>query len=56
MWVQKEKYTLVRKGNDVVAIDPPGKYGPLYQREHYRADDTRRRRSERFVSTEQIYW
>ena len=56
VWVQKEKYTLVRKGNDVVAIDPPGKYGPLYQREHYRADDTRRRRSERFVSTEQIYW
>ena len=24
-----------RKGNDVVAIDPPGQTCPLFQREHY---------------------
>jgi len=30
--VEGKKYTLTLKGNDVVAIDPPGKYCPLYQR------------------------
>lgn len=29
-------YTLVIKGNDVIAIDPPGKWHPFYQRAHYR--------------------
>jgi hypothetical protein len=56
VWIEKEKYTLVRKGNDVVAIDPPGRYCPLYQRDHYRADATRWRTIERFVSDESIYW
>jgi hypothetical protein len=55
-WIQKEKYTLVRKGNEVVAIDPPGRYCPLYQRDHYRVNDTRWRKVERFVSGEQVYW
>ena len=56
VWIEKEKYTLVRKGNDVVAIDPPGRICPLYQREHYRQDRTRWKRRERFVSEEQISW
>ena len=56
VWLEKSKYTLVRKGNDVVAIDPPGKNCPLFQREHYRADTTRWRQVERFVSQEQLYW
>jgi hypothetical protein len=54
--VQKTQYTLVRKGNEVVAIDPPGRYAPLYQRAHYRANDVRWRRIERFVSDEDIEW
>ena len=34
--IEKQRFTLVRKGNDVVSIDPPGRYYPLYQRQHYR--------------------
>ena len=50
------EYTLVLKGNDVVAIDPPGRFCPLYQRAHYRANGTRWRKVQRFVSDETIYW
>ena len=56
VWIEKEDYMLVRKGNEVVAIDPPGRYCPLYQRDHYRQDSTRWRKIERFVSSERIYW
>ena len=56
VYVEKERYTLVRKGNDVVAIDPPGRYNPLYQRAHYRQNSTRWRKVERFASKEEIYW
>jgi hypothetical protein len=57
VYIEKERYTLVRKGNEVVAIDPPGRNCPLYQRDHYRVDSTRWRKVERFVSKEQIgYW
>jgi hypothetical protein len=55
-YVEKETYKLVRKGNEVVNIDPPGKYLPLYQRAHYRAGTTRWRKIERFVSHETIHW
>ena len=55
-WIEKERFTLVRKGNDVVAIDPPGRICPLYQREHYRVSTARWRRMERFVSKEEIHW
>ena len=56
VWIEKERFTLVRKGNDVVAIDPPGRICPLYQREHYRVSSTRWRKAQRFVSREEIYW
>ena len=54
--VEKQRFTLVRKGNDVVSIDPPGRYHPLYQRQHYRDGVTRWRNMERFVSNESIRW
>ena len=47
-------YTLVVKGNSVVFIDPPGKYAPLYQRDHYRENQVRWRKVHRFVSNELI--
>ena len=56
VYIEKRKYTLVRKGNDVVSIDPPGRICPLYEREHYRTDTTRWRKIERFVSNESIHW
>ena len=42
-------YTLVIKGNEVVFIDPPGKTHPLYQRAHYRENNTRWKKIKRFV-------
>jgi hypothetical protein len=47
-------YTLVVRGDTVVAIDPPGKTGPLYLRDTYRKGDTRRRKVTRFVFQEEI--
>ncbi len=54
--VEKQRFTIVRKGNEVVSIDPPGRYNPLYQRQHYRDDNPRWRKLTRFVSTEHIDW
>jgi len=54
--IQAKEYTLIRKGNDVVHIDPPGKYGPLYQREKYRENKARTRKVERFVTQQQLDW
>ncbi len=43
-------YTIIRKGNDVVHIDPPGKYNPYYQRDHYRRNKARMKSVERFIA------
>lgn len=52
VWIEKRLYKIVRKGNDVVSIDPPGVQLPIYQREYYRADKPRMRTVTRFVSAE----
>ena len=49
-------YTMGIKGNTVVSIDPPGKYNPFYQRNHYRSDRAQWRKVDRFVSDEVIVW
>ena len=54
--VEGRDYTLVRKGNDVVNIDPPGQNYLQYQREHYREDQTRFKTIERFVSDRTVDW
>lgn len=52
---KKVRYSLVRRGNEVVEIFPRGKYYPFYsQRGHYRTGQPRWRKVERFVSDEQI--
>jgi hypothetical protein len=56
VWIQKERYTLLRKGNEIVSIDPPGRYHPLFQRDHYRENTTRWRKIERFVADKAIYY
>jgi hypothetical protein len=51
----KVRYSLVRRGNDIVEIFPRGRYYPFYsQRGHYRTGQPRWRKVERFVSDEQI--
>ena len=54
--VEHHEYTVVRRGNDVVSIDPPGRNGPLYQRGHYRGGETLWRKATRFVPDEEIEW
>ncbi len=54
--VEKRPYTLIRRGNDVVHIDPPGKNCPLYQRGHYRQGETLWRNVRRFVPAQEIPW
>jgi hypothetical protein len=55
-WIEKERYTLALKGYDVVAIDPPGRYCPLYQRAHFRPNRTRWVERERFVPDREVSW
>ncbi len=47
-------YTFVVRGNDVVSVDPPGKYLPLYQRGHYRGSETLWREVTRFVAEDEL--
>ena len=54
--IEKDRYTLVRRGNEVVRIAPQGTRCPLYQRDHYRDDGTLWRRVARFVAKQQIEW
>ena len=56
VYVEKHRYVLTRRGNDVVDIDPPGRYSPLYQRRHYRDGQPRLRAVTRFVSSENVDW
>ena len=45
-------YTMVIKGNSVVFIDPPGKYYPFYQRDHYRQNQVRWVKRRQFVAAQ----
>ncbi|MBN2292600.1 MAG: glycoside hydrolase family 127 protein, partial [Pirellulales bacterium] len=54
--IMGKPYTLIRKGNDVIHIDPPGKNCPLYQREKYREKKARSKKKTRFVAKQQIDW
>ena len=54
--IEKQRYILTIRGSDVVNIDPPGRFCPFYQRDHYRETTTRWRRVDRAVSHESVYW
>lgn len=54
--IEKRPYTLKRRGNDVIAIDPPGRYLPLYQRQLYASGSPRFRRVERFIPERVVHW
>ena len=49
-------YTLRIKGNTVVAIDPPGRNCPLFQRAHFKQDKAPWQTVPRFVTAERIVW
>lgn len=52
--IRNEWYFLVRKGHDVVFIDPPGKLCPLYQRDHYRGGATLWSHTRRFIAEKRL--
>ena len=54
--IEKRPYALIRRGNEVVWIDPPGRNVPLYQRGHYRQGETLWRNARRFVPAAEIPW
>lgn len=49
-------YTLTIKGSTVTTIDPPGRYGPLYNRAYFREPQAPRKKVKRFVPDETIVW
>jgi hypothetical protein len=55
-FVERRRYALRLKGNEVVAIDPPGTIAPLYQRAHYRRNTTRWHKVRRFCCEKTIPW
>ncbi|MAE61895.1 MAG: hypothetical protein CMJ49_11135 [Planctomycetaceae bacterium] len=54
--IEKRPYTIIRRGNEVVWIDPPGTNCPLYQRGHYRQAETMWKSVRRFVPVAEIPW
>jgi hypothetical protein len=54
--IEKRAYMLIRRGNEVVWIDPPGTNCPLYQRGHYRRGETLWKSVQRFVPEKEIQW
>jgi hypothetical protein len=54
--IEEFDYSFIIRGNDVVQIDPPGRYCPLYQRAHYRSGKPLFRNVERFVAQEEVAW
>lgn len=56
VYIEKQRFSLIRKGNEVVYMHPSGRFCPLYQREHYRDTNPRWKKVTRFVSDEEIDW
>ena len=54
--IGKVDYTLIVKGSTVVFIDPPGRNCPLYLRDHYRENQVRWRKTQRFITDEELYY
>jgi hypothetical protein len=54
--VEKRAYRTLLKGNTCIDIDPPGVNVPIFQRDHYRGNETRWRNRTRFVADQQIDW
>ena len=53
-WIRGDHYNIAKRGYEVVEIDPLGPAWPMYQRMHYRTDNTRWRKITRFVPDARI--
>ncbi len=56
LYIEKRAYRILLRGSTCVAIDPPGKNFPLFERQYLRSDQTRWRAFQRFVADQQIVW
>ena len=56
IYLNDRLYYLVRKGHEVVCIDPPGKLCPLYQRDHYRENVTLWKKTTRYLDEQRLDW
>ena len=54
--IEKRKYRLARRGNEVVDVYPRGRHYPYYRREQYRRGQPRWRKVTRYVSDRPIEW
>jgi len=54
--IQGDDFTIVRRGNTVVSIDPPGKIRPFYKRGHYRNGQTLWKKTTHFVPDDDLFW
>ncbi|MDR0294155.1 MAG: glycoside hydrolase family 127 protein [Oscillospiraceae bacterium] len=54
--VEKRRYTITLRGNDVVDIKPRGDFCPLFNRSRYGGGEAAYRTVTRFVTDEDIYW
>ena len=53
--IASKDYNITFRGNTAIAIDPPGKYCPLYQRDYYR-NNMAWRPVRRFISDTVVEW
>ena len=54
--IEKHKYRITKRGNEVVKIDPEGVNSPLYQRAYYRNGTTLWKHVKRFTPATEIAW
>ena len=56
VYIEKVPYIYTLKGTSVIDVDPPGRDGAIYRREHYRQDETRWKNVTRFVPEKEFRW
>ena len=55
-YIEKVPHTYTLKGTTAIDVDPPGRDGAIYRREHYRQDETRWKKVTRFVPEQEFRW
>ena len=56
LYPQKERYDVVIRGNEIVDIDPPGRYHPIYLRNNNRVNEIRWFKINLFVADKVVPW
>jgi len=54
--ISSTEYTMEIRGNTVVSMTPGGQNGPLYRREHMKADKAPTTKVKRFVTAQPLLW